>query len=150
MLKNLLSGITFGALGQTAKDIRAAITGKEVLSEKERLLVLEKVSQIENAVLQAESSIALAQIELNKTEANSPSIFKSGWRPFVGWCCAFGFFYEVAFKVFFIWAITFLNSQFNLSIPIPPDINYSVLQTVLFGMLGLGGFRTFEKIKKGI
>ena len=30
----------------------------------------------------------LAQLEINKAEAQSGSLFKGGWRPAVGWTCA--------------------------------------------------------------
>jgi len=30
---------------------------------------------------------ALAQLAVNKTEAESGSLFIGGWRPFVGWVC---------------------------------------------------------------
>jgi hypothetical protein len=35
--------------------------------------------------------LALAQIEVNKAEAASGSLFKGGWRPAVGWICAVAF-----------------------------------------------------------
>jgi hypothetical protein len=36
---------------------------------------------------QAHESV-MAQIEVNKAEAASASLFKGGWRPAVGWVCA--------------------------------------------------------------
>ena len=41
---------------------------------------------------------ALANIELNKAEAASGSLWKGGWRPAVGWCCAISFFYHFILK----------------------------------------------------
>jgi hypothetical protein len=38
---------------------------------------------------QAHESV-MAQIEVNKAEAASASLFKGGWRPAVGWVCAHG------------------------------------------------------------
>ena len=34
--------------------------------------------------------LAKAQLEVNKVEAAHKSLFVSGWRPAVGWCCVLG------------------------------------------------------------
>ena len=44
------------------------------------------------------NSIALAQIEVNKMEAASGSIFKGGWRPFIGWVCGIAFAYHLFYS----------------------------------------------------
>ena len=31
--------------------------------------------------------LAKGQLEINKAEAASGSVFKGGWRPFIGWVC---------------------------------------------------------------
>ena len=36
----------------------------------------------------------LGQLEINAREAAHPSIFVAGWRPFVGWTCGVGLFYQ--------------------------------------------------------
>lgn len=33
----------------------------------------------------------MGQLEINAKEATHSSIFVSGWRPFIGWCCGIGF-----------------------------------------------------------
>ena len=63
-----------------------------------------------------------AQIEVNKVEAGSDSLFKSGWRPSVGWICSFALGYHFVMQ--------------------------PMLTTILMGLLGLGGMRSFEKVKK--
>lgn len=84
----------------------------------------------------------MAQVEVNKIEAQSESIFKSGWRPFVGWTCASAFaLHFVIFPIF----DKILVSLGGTAVAIPFQIE--ALMTVLFGLLGLGSFRTFEKIK---
>lgn len=87
--------------------------------------------------------IALAQIEVNKAEASSGSIFKGGWRPSVGWICAIAFAYHFVLQPFLVFAIT----AFGVTLPTLPEFDMSSLMTVLMGMLGLGGLRTFEKQK---
>ena len=86
--------------------------------------------------------LSLGQIEVNKIEAQSESIFKSGWRPFVGWTCSSAF--ALHFVIFPI-IDKIIVSFGGVAVAIPFQIE--ALMTVLFGLLGLGGFRTFEKIK---
>lgn len=86
--------------------------------------------------------LSLGQIEVNKIEAQSDNLFKSGWRPFVGWTCASAF--ALHFVIFPI-IDKIIVSQGGIAVAIP--FQMEALMTVLFGLLGLGGFRTFEKIK---
>ena len=48
---------------------------------------------IELELIKAANDINLAQVETNKTEAAHRSVWVSGWRPAVGWCCALGVFW---------------------------------------------------------
>lgn len=85
----------------------------------------------------------LAQLEINKAEAASGSLFKGGWRPAVGWICAIAFAYHFIIKDL----IVFLVSAFGVEIPELPEFDMGTLLTVLGGMLGIGGLRTYEKQK---
>ena len=87
--------------------------------------------------------LAMAQIEVNKAEAQSGSIFKGGWRPAVGWICAIAFAYHFIIKdlIMFICGVT------GLELPDLPEFDMGTLLTVLGGMLGIGGLRTYEKQK---
>jgi len=74
-----------------------------------------------------------AQIEVNKQEAKG-NWFQSSWRPATGWVCVSGF------------AINFLISPLAVPFGIEiPQADTTVMLPVLLGMLGIGGFRTFEK-----
>lgn len=86
---------------------------------------------------------AIAQVEVNKEEAKSRSVFVAGWRPFIGWTCG------VALAYHFVLApiIIFGTTVFGIQIPELPVFDMDSLMTVLLGMLGLGGLRTFEKSK---
>ena len=42
---------------------------------------------IETALLENAAQINLAQIEVNKEEAQHRTVFVAGWRPFIGWVC---------------------------------------------------------------
>jgi len=87
--------------------------------------------------------IALAQIAVNKEEAASGSLFKGGWRPFIGWVCGSAFAYHFVLQPLMIFGI----AVYGLSLPPLPSFDMASLMTVLGGLLGLGGLRTFEKVK---
>jgi phenylpyruvate tautomerase PptA (4-oxalocrotonate tautomerase family) len=87
--------------------------------------------------------LAKGQIDINKEEAKSRNIFIAGWRPFVGWTCGLALFWH-----FLGLPVTlFITGWFNLQHPPLPEFDMQSLMTVLLGMLGLGGMRTFEKFK---
>ena len=87
--------------------------------------------------------LARGQIETNKEEAKSRNIFIAGWRPFVGWTCGLALFWH-----FLGLPVTlFVTGWFDLQHPPLPEFDMQSLMTVLLGMLGLGGMRTFEKFK---
>jgi|TARA_R110000824_G_scaffold295680_1_gene483980 hypothetical protein len=85
----------------------------------------------------------LAQIAVNKEEAASGSLFKGGWRPCVGWVCAIAFFYHFVGQP----VIVFVLTVTGVEIPDLPNFNMNTLLTVLGGMLGIGGLRSYEKQK---
>lgn len=87
-----------------------------------------------------ELSAIAGQLEINKVEAANPSMFVSGWRPYVGWVCGTGLFYSFLGQPLLSWAAAICN------VPIPPTLDMGTLLTVLGGLLGLGSLRTVEKI----
>lgn len=102
--------------------------------EQRKLQELAQKGELEQ--LNAEVKLLVAQIELNKVEAAHKSIFVAGWRPFIGWVCGLGLLYNVILAPFLdIWLTV-------------PEINSDLLYPVLLGMLGLGGMRSFEKVKR--
>ena len=84
--------------------------------------------------------IAKAQIEVNREEATSHSIFVAGWRPFCGWVTTLG----LATNFLFIPVCNFILTLTESPITVPP-LDLSEMMPVLLGMLGLGGLRTYEK-----
>ena len=81
--------------------------------------------------------------EINKAEAASGSLFKGGWRPFVGWICGIALLYHFILTPLILFAVGLSGA----TIPPLPEFDMSSLMTVLMGMLGLGGLRTYEKQK---
>ena len=85
----------------------------------------------------------LAQLEINKAEAASGSLFKGGWRPAVGWVCALAFAYHYLLQPLLIFILT----ASGVDLPELPVFDMSTLLTVLGGLLGIGGLRSYEKTK---
>ena len=86
--------------------------------------------------------LSLAQIRVNEEEAKSDNIFKSGWRPAIGWICVFGLAYNFVIYNLLLWLV----ATFSLNIT-PPALMSDILMELVFAMLGLGSLRTFEKVK---
>lgn len=105
------------------------------MQELKKMELQKLASKGDESRLAAQVNLMIAQLEVNKVEAQSKSVFVSGWRPFIGWVCGLGLAYNVI-------AAPFLGIWFNAS-PVASDYLYPVLM----GILGLGGFRTFEKSK---
>lgn len=86
----------------------------------------------------------MGQLEINKAEASHRSIFVAGWRPFLGWCLSFAMAWHFVLAPMAI----FITGWVGAEIPELPTFDMDSLMTVLLGMLGLGGLRTVEKLKK--
>lgn len=85
---------------------------------------------------------ALAQIKVNQEEAKHKSTFVSGWRPFIGWTSGVALAYHFILQPLLVFILTATGQPVEL-----PSFDMGSLMTVLMGMLGLGGLRTFEKYK---
>ena len=117
LLKNLLGFSNASDVSGLGMEIRELIKGKEI--DPQQLIQL--------------------QSEINKVEAQHRNIFVAGWRPFIGWVCGVALAYNFVLRDLLIW---FLGQD-----SVPPALQMEHLMTVLIGMLGLGGMRTFEKLK---
>jgi hypothetical protein len=107
-----------------------------------KIKLMELAQQGELAVLDAETKLALGQMEINKAEATT-DMFRGGWRPATGWVCVSGLVYQFLVQPILPWAVTIMGG----SVPPLPAIDNETLMVLLTGMLGLGGLRTFERVK---
>ena len=87
--------------------------------------------------------LAKGQLEINKVEAQHKSIFVSGWRPFIGWTCGIALCWHFVLQPVTLFVCTYIG----LTIPTLPEFDMGSLMTILGGLLGLGGLRTYEKQK---
>jgi hypothetical protein len=83
-----------------------------------------------------------AQTDVNAVEASNPNLFVAGWRPMIGWVCALALAYQYLVCPLGMWIATSLH----LAVTTPPKLDDSLWQ-LMFGMLGMGGLRTYEKLK---
>jgi len=101
-------------------------------------------AQLELLKLQQNGDLAtmVAQTDINKVEAASSSMFVAGWRPFVGWVGGFGLAYAAILEpilrlIATLWGYT---GEF-------PVIDTTITMQILFGLLGLGAMRSYDKVK---
>lgn len=98
-------------------------------------------SEQEKQQIAAAVMMVQGQIDTNKEEAKSPSIFVSGWRPFIGWVCGMACAWNWIGLKIALFAAAYFGHPLQMS---PADIGE--MMPILLGMLGLGGLRTAEKI----
>lgn len=124
----------------------------ELLNGILKRVLPEKMSEETGAKLQQELTLELVkgdlatqlgQLAINAEEAKHDSVFVAGWRPAVGWVCAAAFGYSFVFQPFLVFTLTALKVDLGAL----PALDMGPLMAVLGAILGVGGLRTFEKIK---
>lgn len=98
--------------------------------------------EMEAKLLEAATAQAGQQAAINQTEAASANIFVAGWRPFIGWVCGAGLAWAFIVAPMATWLLAVLEIRQSL-----PRIEVEYLLELVVAMLGLGGLRTFEKLK---
>ncbi len=82
----------------------------------------------------------VAQAEVNKEEARTGNLFIAGWRPAIGWVGAIALFYQFVLYPLLLWIPGIKNP--------PEPLDYTLLYTLITGMLGIAGMRSYDKLKK--
>ena len=101
----------------------------------------EAKEQMEAQMLPALTSLVQGQLAINQKEAEHGSIFVAGWRPEIGWICGIALGWNFIIQPIASWA-AFLS---GIDLEGMPTLDAGELSTILLGMLGLGGLRTYEK-----
>tara|TARA_R100001440_G_C2504158_1_gene117015 strand:+ start:540 stop:905 length:366 start_codon:yes stop_codon:yes gene_type:complete len=83
-----------------------------------------------------------AQLEVNKVEAGQSGLL-SRWRAFLGWTISVAFGYHYIIQPFLL----FILSAFGVVVVLP-QFDMSTMTTILLGMLGLGGMKSFDRMNK--
>ena len=116
------------------------VAGRFLPEDKQKRAEAER--EIEAKLTESLANIDLANLKINEADAKSGNWFQSGWRPFIGWSCGFALAYTYVMQPI----LTFGLAQAGYLIDLPA-VNLGEMMPVLMGLLGLGGLRTFEKVK---
>lgn len=98
--------------------------------------------EMEAKLLDAANAANLAQMEVNKAEAANASVFVSGWRPFIGWVGGAALAWHFVAGPAAVWGA----SVFGYAVPPLMPIDNGLWELVL-AMLGIGGMRSWEKVR---
>lgn len=106
---------------------------------------LELKGKLEAAASEINNSyqLQLSQLEINKVEAGSTSLFVAGWRPAIGWVCGVSLLYAALVEPIARFIATVLFTYTGMF----PIINTELTLQILLGLLGLAGMRSYEKSK---
>ncbi len=130
-----LMDFSLGDVGNIFTSLREAVTGKKIEDPAEQAKMMLALDELE-------SKLKMAQMDVNKTEAQHKSIFVAGWRPFIGWISGSALAYNyIVQPILFVWL-----SAAGISVEMP-QLDIGTLMMLMGGMLGFGAFRTFEKVK---
>ncbi len=99
--------------------------------------------QVEAQIIAAMTGLVEGQLKINEQEAQHGSIFVAGWRPAIGWICGASLAWNFIVQPLLLWAAWIIPEGAELATA--PQLDTGELMTVLLGMLGLGGLRTYEK-----
>ena len=137
-------------LGLSDSTVGAVTNFMNGLAPGDQIKLKEMDYEFQKFLLDNGIKLDLAQIEVNKEEAKSLSLFVAGWRPFIGWTCGTAFAWQfvlLPFLGFFVF--TFGTADMVKGLARAPALDFQSMAPVLLGMLGLAGMRSWEK-EKGI
>jgi hypothetical protein len=125
------------------------VAGDLYTTDKERLQIALQGRELDLEQARIDQATDLAQVEVNKIEAGSSSLFVSGWRPAVGWVGVAGLAYQFLGYPLMQWGWSFLQGMDIIpkGLTPPPNLETEQLMVLLSGLLGFGGMRSFEKYK---
>jgi hypothetical protein len=127
-------GAIIDSVGKVASDL--------ITTDKERIELDLEGRRIDQA-------IDLAQMEVNKTEAQNQNLFVAGWRPAIGWVGAAAMAYQFLAYPLLVWSWTWMQAEQIVpqEVKPPPMLDTEALWVILSGMLGIAGMRSFEKTR---
>lgn len=137
----------FAAILPLVSTVIERIFPNQADADKAKLELLKLQLEGESKLLEAAKTVDTAQAAINNEEAKSDSFFKSGARPFILWVCATAY----AWQFVLLPIVTYVLLVLGITVPEMPVLNSEELTTLLFGLLGLGFYRTLDKYtgKKG-
>ena len=127
-------GAIIDSVGKVASDL--------ITTDKERI-------ELELEGRRIDQATDLAQMEVNKSEAQNHNLFVAGWRPAVGWVGAAAMAYQFLAYPLLVWSWTWMQAEQIVpqDVKPPPMLDTEALWVILSGMLGIAGMRSFEKTR---
>ena len=116
------------------------VAGRFLPEDKEKRAAAER--EIQAKLTDSLAQVDFAQLGINKVEAAHRSMFVAGWRPFIGWTCGVALMYTYVLQPILVFGLAQAGYLVEL-----PRMDLGELMPVLMGMLGLGGLRSWEKVK---
>jgi len=124
-------------VGGIITGVREAITGEKIKDPVEMAKIDMQLQSLENAITKG-------QLSVNEMEAQHPNLFVSGWRPMIGWVGGVALAYQFIVYPLILWGWAAWGPE---GVSPPPPIDAAALYPLLLGMLGIGGMRSFDKMK---
>lgn len=109
--------------------------------EERQKAKLDAMAQLQTATIQA----AQSQLDIDKVEAASPSLFVAGWRPAVGWVCATALAWQYILTPISDYVLALIATYKGVKIAPLPAMDYAGLMPLLMALLGLGTLHTYER-----
>lgn len=130
-------------------DTVGRIADNLITTDKERLDAQIEIQKLGIEEQKIEAGLLSGQQEINKVEAASASVFVAGWRPAVGWVCVAALCYQFLLYPSLVWGWAAMQAAGWVPVELnnPPMLETDSLYVVLFGLLGIGSMRSFEKTK---
>lgn len=159
-------GTIIDNVGKIADDLITTDEERRSFDLKERSMGLKEQAM--------SASLVKGQLDVNSNEAKHASLFVAGWRPFIGWIGGLALAYQFLLYPLLVWLWVLLQA-YNIipchldlsgvttesapdsgasqgtqqcSFKPPPVFDADVLFTIIMGMLGIGGMRSYDKVKK--
>ncbi len=124
-------------VGGIITGVREAITGEKIKDPVEMAKIDMQLQSLENAIIKG-------QLSVNEIEAQNPNMFVSGWRPMIGWVGGIALAYQFIVYPLILWGWAAWGPE---GVSPPPPVDAAALYPLLLGMLGIGGMRSFDKLK---
>lgn len=155
---SFISTLFSSGVGDVVEKVGDAIH-KNVTIDKERMALDNEAKKAEQdfsiRLAQMDTDLALGQQATNTEEAKNPRLFVAGWRPFIGWLCGVTLgimFIPKCLVITAFWCVQAYRNFHGDGTPLPalppfPDLGAGEMMGLVSAMLGMGGLRTFEKVK---
>lgn len=132
-----LTSLIGGSIGEAFKEIMGVFKVDPTTAMETQEKLTEIQLQLQGKLIDQVS----AQLAVDQAEASNPNMFVAGWRPAIGWICGMGLFTQFIVNPLATWGAALAGHPIAF-----PSLDLGTLMTLLLGMLGLAGARTFEKV----